>query len=1065
VHSHPLAKRGDSLRESAPSFRAQAANPVRQRFTCRIEEARDLVIGKTRCQRERRESRTMQDFIRVGVADAVEKARVGERSLYSVILAPQLRGELVAICDKYVDPAAVHLFDNRDPLHHMQGRAALGPRLCQIQRPMVELECCLRQLAGDLLAGFAPAQPAGNHQMHDEVQIAIDTEHDSLAHARNCANGSLLHSAQRRIHRSQHERIDRACALDRVTHDETLERFQVHSHVWQLRHRGECKFRPDVMRNLEPLPIDGVLPQLVAELRRGTSAVLVAPPGAGKTTRVPLALLDESWLAGGKIVMLEPRRLAARAAANHMAHLLGERVGETVGYRVRMDSRIGPRTRIEVVTEGVLTRMLADDPFFEHIRLVVFDEFHERSLHADVGLALTLHTRDLVRSDLRVLVMSATLDASAVARLLDEAPVIASEGRAYPVETRYVPPRTAHAREATVVALIERALHEDVGDVLVFLPGAAEIRRVAGVLSERALPAGSYVVPLYGAMPLDEQDRAIRPSSAGSRKVVLATSIAQTSLTIEGVRVVIDSGLARVPRYAVRTGMTRLETVNVSRAAADQRRGRAGRIAPGVCYRAWDAAEDASLKEHDTPEILEADLTSLALDLAVAGVRDPKQLRWLDPPPPAALARAHELLQGLGAIDSSGAATAHGRSISTLGMHPRLAHMVTQAHSAGFAGLACDLAALVEERDVMRGHPAERDPDVRTRIEALHGRHVLAATIDRAAIQRVRDAANRWRERLGVERGPGGLDAAGAVLAFAYPDRIAQRRSGAAPRYVLRNGVGAILPPSTALHNESFLVAAELDGRRPESLVLLAAPLTLAEIEQHFGDQIERRDLVSWDAGAAAVVARRVRKLGALVLSDDPLPNPDAHLVQEALVAAIVDSGYQLLSWTKEATALRDRLAFLHAHDASWPDVSTEGLTAAIDRWLVPYLAGVRRRSEIGRIPVAEALLQLPTWQQRAKLDDLAPTHFLTPSGVRARIDYGNPTAPVLAVKLQEMFGLTTTPRVLGGRVPLTLHLLSPSHRPVQVTQDLESFWKTGYAEVRKELRARYPKHKWPDSP
>lgn len=819
------------------------------------------------------------------------------------------------------------------------------------------------------------------------------------------------------------------------------------------------------MRNRKPplLPIDDVLPRVSEVLRHGTSAVLVAPPGAGKTTRVPLALLDEPWLGEAKIVMLEPRRLAARAAAHHMASVLGERVGDTVGYRVRADSRVGPRTRIEVVTEGVLTRMLVEDPTLDGISIVIFDEFHERSLHADLGLALTLHSRTLVRSDLRVLVMSATLDATAVGRLLGGAPVIVSEGRAFPVETRYLPPRSPAQREATVVAAIDRALYEDSGDILVFLPGAAEIRRVADSLRGGALPARTHVAPLYGAMALEEQDRAIRASEPGARKVVLATTIAQTSLTIEGIRVVIDAGLTRIPRYSPRTGMTRLETVNVSRSAADQRRGRAGRLGPGVCYRLWDGAHGSTLREHDIPEILEADLAPLALDLAAAGVSDPTDLQWLDPPPTGAFSQATELLHELGAL-GSGRLTTHGRELAALGTHPRLAHMIVRARSASHGALACDLAAIVEERDFALGTPAQRDPDVRTRLDALHGRRGFA-DIDAGALHSVRLAAERWRERAAVRDQKIDADAAGWVLALAYPDRIAQRRSGVAPRYLLRNGAGAVLPTSTALHNEPYLVAAELDGRRPESLVLLAVPLTLDEIEQHFGDQIERRDTITWDVEAGAVVARRVRALGALVLSDDPLANPSPHEVRRVVCEAIVASEFRLLNWTKEANALRTRIAFLHTHDPSWPDTSAEGLTLAAERWLDPQLAEVRRLSQVQRIPVAESLLNMLTWQQRAQLDELAPTHFTVPSGSRIPLDYADPRSPVLAVRLQEVFGLTKTPTVLGGRQRVTLHLLSPSQRPVQVTTDLESFWRTSYFDVRKELRGRYPKHHWPEDP
>lgn len=821
-----------------------------------------------------------------------------------------------------------------------------------------------------------------------------------------------------------------------------------------------------VMRHpvLDALPIDDALPRLRDALRAATSAVLVAPPGAGKTTRVPLALLDEAWLAAAKIVMLEPRRLAARAAAQHMARLLGQRIGETVGYRVRMDSQVGPRTRIEVVTEGILTRMLAGDPTLDGIGLVIFDEFHERSVHADVGLALTLHSRALVRDDLRVLVMSATLDGAAVARLLGDAPVIASEGKIFPIDTRYVAPRSASATEAALLGTIERALQTHQGDVLAFLPGAREIRRAADALHARALPAGTYIVPLYGAMPLEEQDRAIRPGAPDRRKVVLATTIAQTSLTIEGVRVVIDAGLTRVPRYSPRTGMTRLETVRVSRSAADQRRGRAGRTAPGVCYRLWDAAEDESLRPQDIPEILEADLAPLALELAIAGITDSAELRWLDPPPAGAFAQARELLRALGALTANDKVTPHGHQLAALGAHPRLAHMLVKGRTAGHSALACDLAAVLEERDILQGAPHERDPDVTSRIDAVRGRRTSSA-VDQKALQRAREAAQRWRQRVGGEPGSNDTDAAGWLLALAYPDRVAQRRPGVVPRYVLRNGAGGFLAAGTALHNEPYLVAAELDGRRPESLILLAAPLALDEIERQFADQIDTRDTIEWDESAGAVAARRLRTLGTIILSDHPLSTPDAVPIERVVRDAIVASDFAMLNWSKEANALRARIAFLHAHDRSWPDVSTQGLAATVERWLVPHLSGKRRHEEIARVPVAEALLQLLTWQQRAGLDELAPTHVAVPSGSRIAIDYSDSNAPVLAVRLQELFGLTRTPTVFDGRLRLTLHLLSPSQRPVQVTTDLESFWRTSYFDVRKELRGRYPKHHWPDDP
>jgi ATP-dependent helicase HrpB len=811
------------------------------------------------------------------------------------------------------------------------------------------------------------------------------------------------------------------------------------------------------------LPIEPVLPALRDALRGGTAAVLQAPPGAGKTTLVPLALLDEPWLGGRKIVMLEPRRLAARAAAHRMAQLLGERVGETVGYRVRMETRVGPTTRVEAVTEGVLTRMLQHDPALEGAGIVVFDEFHERSLHADLGLALTLQSRAVLRDDLRVLVMSATLDGGPVARLLGDAPVVTSEGRAHPVETRWLPRRPEGRVEAVTARTVRDALETEDGDILVFLPGAGEIRRVEEMLSDD-LPRGVRIHPLFGNLPQEAQDEAIRPSPPGRRKIVLATSIAETSLTIEGVRVVVDSGLMRAPRFSPRTGMTRLETVAVSRASADQRRGRAGRLGPGICRRLWTEAEDAALQPYRPPEILEADLAPLALELAAWGVADPAELRWLDPPPAAAFGQARELLRELGALDAAGAATPHGRAMAALPLHPRLAHMLLRAKEMRLGATACDLAALLAERDVLRGEGRAPDADARLRLGALRREGGIGGA-DAAALHRVRAEAKDLRRHLSTSPSETDDEAAGVLLALAYPDRIAQRRPGASGRYLLRNGRGAAFPHPQPLAEAPYIVAAELDDAGREGRIMIAAPVELAEIERHFADQVVAEDVVAWDEAAGAVRARRTERLGALVLHEAPLADPDPEHIAAALAAAVRQAGIGSLPWTKAAAQLRERIGFLHLHDPSFPDVSDEALSVSLGDWLGPHLYGLRKMEEVRRIDLVPVLEGMLAWEQRRRLDELAPTHVEVPSGSRIPVDYADPAAPVLAVRLQEVFGWSETPRIAGGRVPLTLHLLSPAHRPVQVTRDLASFWRAGYFEVKKDLKGRYPRHYWPDDP
>ena len=820
------------------------------------------------------------------------------------------------------------------------------------------------------------------------------------------------------------------------------------------------------------LPISGVLPALRDALARGSSAVLVAPPGAGKTTMLPLALRDAPWLGAQRIVMLEPRRLATRNAAHRMAALLGERVGETVGYRMRRDTQVSARTRIEVVTEGVLTRMIASDPTLEGVGCLIFDEFHERSLHADVGLALALHTQRLVRDELRLLVMSATLAAEPVARLLGNAPVITSEGRTWPVDVRYAAPRDGQRLEGSVAALIQRALRETPeGDVLAFLPGQAEIARVQQRLADDQVAAELH--PLWGSLSFADQDRALQPSPAGRRKVILATSIAESSLTIDGVRIVVDSGVARVPRFSPRTGMTRLETVRVSRASADQRAGRAGRQAPGVAWRLWDEGEQAGLLAAGAPEIAEADLAPLALELAVAGV-DVTDLAWLTPPPSATLARARVLLQQLEALDGDGRVTPHGHEMSALGTHPRIAHMLLRAGVPDAAALACDLAALLEERDILQGDGPAQNADLRVRVELVREArrgdrmpdHAGEMRVRRDTVRAVVEAARTWRKQLNLRRDIDWTDdsSVGRLVALAFPDRVAQRR-GETARFLLRSGGGVVFRDSPALAREPWLVVAETDGRVPEAGVYLAAPLTLDDVRADFTSQITIEEEVAWDASAQAVRGTRRETLGALVLRETMESRPDPALVLAAVRAQLIATSLGALTWSPGAEAVRQRLACVHHHLPEWPDVSDAALLADVETWLLPHLDGVRSATQLAQLDLGGLLLNRLDWSQRSRLEALAPTHYEAPTGSRLPIDYADPAAPVLRVRMQEMFGLSDGPRVLDGRVPVVLHLLSPAHRPLQVTRDLAGFWRSSYRDVQKEMKGRYPRHYWPDNP
>jgi ATP-dependent helicase HrpB len=760
-----------------------------------------------------------------------------------------------------------------------------------------------------------------------------------------------------------------------------------------------------------------------------------------------------------------------------MASQLHEPVGQTVGYRTRLDSKVSDATRIEVVTEGILTRRLQRDAALEDTAIVIFDEYHERSLQADLGLALCLDVQEQLRADLKILVMSATLDGEAVARLLGDAPIVTSEGRAYPVDTIYRTRTPGNRADddivRTTVASILRALDQHTGDMLVFLPGQGEIRRVQRLLEEAALPKSIAVLPLFGELSPAEQDAAIRPSDTnepGRRKIVLTTNIAETSLTIEGVRIVIDSGLARRSRFDPATGMNRLEAVRISRASADQRRGRAGRLAAGVCYRLWTETEHASLAAHTPAEIIEADLAPLALELASWGCNDATSLRWLDAPPAATIAQARQLLTALQALDNN-KITAHGRAMSGIGAHPRLAHMMLRAQAIGRTPLACDIAALLGERDLLRfrfGTPAARDVDLRLRLDALHG-HALPndVDVDRGARQRVLRTAEQFARQLKTAAPTNEIaDTVGVLLAWAFPDRIAQSR-GTGGRYLLSGGRGAILTDPQTLGNAEFLVAAELDDSDREARIRLAAPIARTELEEHFVDTIKETSRVEWDTREQAVTAVSERTLGALVLATRKLA-PSAEDVSTALLQGIRSMTLDALPWTQEARALQARIEFTRRVDTNavepWPSVSDAHLLENLEGWLGPWLNGITRRDHLTRLDLHATLIALLSWNQQTKLNELAPTHLPVPSGSNIPIFYST-TPPTVSVRLQEMFGLTETPCVGGGRVALLIELLSPARRPVQMTQDLKSFWARGYHDVKKDLKGRYPKHYWPDDP
>ncbi|QTT84815.1 ATP-dependent helicase HrpB [Pseudomonas chlororaphis] len=830
---------------------------------------------------------------------------------------------------------------------------------------------------------------------------------------------------------------------------------------------------------MNSLPIDEVLPALREALATRHEAVLEAPPGAGKTTRVPLALLNEPWLAGQRILMLEPRRLAARAAAERLASELGEKVGETVGYRIRLDSKVGPNTRIEVVTEGILTRRLQDDPALEGVGLLIFDEFHERSLDADLALALSLNGRDLFRDEqpLKILLMSATLEGERLAGLLDDAPILRSEGRMFPVDVRWGRPfQPGEFIEPRLVQTIVEALNDESGSVLVFLPGQAEIRRVHQQLADAVGERPEILLcPLHGELDLAAQRAAIEPAPPGQRKVVLATNIAETSLTIDGVRVVVDAGLARVPRFDPGSGMTRLDTQRVSRASATQRAGRAGRLEPGVCYRLWSQNQHEQLAAYGSAEILQADLAGLALQLARWGVT-PAQLVWLDVPPGAAYAQAQDLLERLGALTAKAGEdwklTPHGQAMAELPAHPRIAHLLLRGQALGLANMACDVAALLGERDILRGGGAD-----------LHSRLVLLSGEERAArgaqggVQRARQLARQYRGYLRGQPSQAVADPdhprwLGALLALAYPDRVAQQRRPGGAEYRLANGRAALFSETDSLMKQPWLVIADLGSRQGqrEERIYLAADFDPALFDSVLAEQVRSVDQLDWDEREGVLRAERQRKVGELVLSREPLTGLDEAARCQALVNLVRRKGLELLPWTPELRQWQARVALLRQLDleakgeSEWPDVSDAALLKSLESWLLPYLGKVSRLSHFANLELAGIVHNLLPWPLPQRLDELAPHHLRVPSGSSIRLDYSE-QPPILAVRLQELFGLAETPRIAGGRQVVKLHLLSPARRPVQVTQDLANFWRSTYAEVKKDLKGRYPKHYWPDDP
>lgn len=811
----------------------------------------------------------------------------------------------------------------------------------------------------------------------------------------------------------------------------------------------------------QDLPIHEVIPALKKALAGNPIVILEAPAGAGKSTVLPLHLLDEPWLRHQKMLMLQPRRLAARAVAARLAQQLGEQVGETAGYRVRFEKKVGDQTRIEVLTEGLLTRLIQQDNALEGVGLVIFDEFHERSLHADLALVLTRQVKEVLRDDLRILVMSATLDTAALSQLLGNAPIITSKGRQFPISHHFLPAPEGMRLEGHVAGSIRKALREESGDILAFLPGAAEITRVAEALAE-SLPPEIAIHPLYGDLPLPQQQAAIVPDPQGRRKVVLATTIAETSLTIEGIRVVVDAGLARVPRFDPRSGLTRLETVQVTRDAADQRAGRAGRLGPGICYRLWSEGSHAFLQPQRIPEILQADLSPLVLELLNWGVTDMFAMGWPTPPPVGAMNQALELLAQLGAVEN-GKITARGKALLRLPTHPRLAHMLTEGEALRLPGLACDIAALLEERDPL---PRDAGADLRLRLDALRlYRERERGPGDGNTLRKLEQLSSVWRKILRCEPNNGHVSEyeAGQLLAAAYPERIAKRQGATPPSFKLSNGRRGGLQQHDPLADAEWLAIGLMDAGLQEGRIHLAAPVHPEDLK----GLMRTQHVLSWDHQQGILLAQEEQRIGSLLVSAKPFKELQADECVEAVCKAIRQEP-GLLPWTEAITDWQTRVLSLHVWrpGEDWPDVSMEALLDGLEEWLGPYVGQIRRRDDFKKLDLMGLLSGLLPWPKPQQLDQLAPSKVEVPTGSQIRLEYfadGRP--PILAVRLQEMFGQMDTPTVNQGRNPVLIHLLSPAYRPCAVTQDLRSFWANAYADVRKDLRGRYPKHSWPEDP